>query len=201
MQACAAGYALTDILSRSASLSRYQAPIWGPRPVFVTVRQLRICWYGAPSLTRGRVCRLQLMLALSSAIILSSDSRGTHDHILLSQIRDSPYLEDQVPVFISPRNRVAQLYLQALGSIFVACTTHRATVEVFDPASTRATDWESQSYITAGGSPPISSSWRREAHPHYTLWPRRWRQHVSPKRRNTAHVARYKYLITELTSS
>jgi hypothetical protein len=42
------------------------------------------------------------------------------DHILLSQIRDSPNLEGQVPVFISPRNRVAQLYPQALGSVFVA---------------------------------------------------------------------------------
>jgi hypothetical protein len=45
---------------------------------------------------------------------------GTHDHILLSQIRDSPNLEGQVPVFISPRNRVAQLYPQAFGSLFVA---------------------------------------------------------------------------------
>jgi hypothetical protein len=32
-------------------------------------------------------------------------------HILLSQIRDSPKLEGQVPVFISLRNRVARLYL------------------------------------------------------------------------------------------
>jgi hypothetical protein len=35
------------------------------------------------------------------------------------KIRDSPNLEDQVPVFISPRNRMAQLYSQALGSLFV----------------------------------------------------------------------------------
>jgi hypothetical protein len=31
-----------------------------------------------------------------------------------------PNLEGQVPVFISPRNRVTQLYPQALGSLFVA---------------------------------------------------------------------------------
>jgi hypothetical protein len=49
-----------------------------------------------------------------------SESRGTHDHILLSQIRGSPDLEGQVSVFISPRNRVARLYIQALGSLFVA---------------------------------------------------------------------------------
>jgi hypothetical protein len=43
------------------------------------------------------------------------------DHILLSEFRDSPNLENQVPVYIyiSPRNRVAQLYPQALGSLFV----------------------------------------------------------------------------------
>jgi hypothetical protein len=44
--------------------------------------------------------------------ILKFESRGTHDHILLSQIRDSPNLEGQVTVFISLRNRVARLYPQ-----------------------------------------------------------------------------------------
>jgi hypothetical protein len=53
-----------------------------------TVRQLRVCWYGALSLTRGRVCRLQLLLALASAVIFGSESRRTRDHILLSQIRN-----------------------------------------------------------------------------------------------------------------
>jgi hypothetical protein len=42
--------------------------------------------------------------------------RRTHDHILLSQIWDSPIMVGQVPVFISPRNMVAQLYLQPLDS-------------------------------------------------------------------------------------
>jgi hypothetical protein len=68
----------------------------------------------------GAVCRLQLLLAHASEVILKSESRGTHDHILLSQIRDSPNLEGQIPVFISPRSRVARLYPQALGSLFVA---------------------------------------------------------------------------------
>jgi hypothetical protein len=42
------------------------------------------------------------------------------DQILLSQIRDSPNMEGQVPVFTYPKNRVAQLYPQALGSLSVA---------------------------------------------------------------------------------
>jgi hypothetical protein len=62
---------------------------------------------------------LQLLLALASAVILGSESRGTRDHILLSQIQDSPNLEGQVAVFISPRSRVVQLYPQTLGSLFV----------------------------------------------------------------------------------
>jgi hypothetical protein len=60
------------------------------------------------------------MLALASAVILGSESRGTHDRILLSQTRDCPNLEDQIPVFISSRIKVAQLYSQALVYIFVA---------------------------------------------------------------------------------
>jgi hypothetical protein len=38
---------------------------------------------------------------------------------LLSQILDYPNLEGQVLLLISPRNRVAQLYPQVLGSHFV----------------------------------------------------------------------------------
>jgi hypothetical protein len=91
-------------------------------------KQLRVCWCGAPSLTRGRICRLQLLLALASAVILGSESRWTHDHILLSQVRDSPNLEGQVTVFISPRNWVP---------FSSPSTTLRAPVEVFKPASTR----------------------------------------------------------------
>jgi hypothetical protein len=60
-----------------------------------------------------------LLLALASAVIFGSESRGTRDHILLFQIRHSPNLEGQVSIFIYPRNRVAQLYSQALGSLFV----------------------------------------------------------------------------------
>jgi hypothetical protein len=54
--------------------------------------QLRTCGSSlcvTSSLPRGSVCRLQLLLILASAVILRSESRGTRDHILLSQIRDS----------------------------------------------------------------------------------------------------------------
>jgi hypothetical protein len=76
--------------------------------------------YVTSSLTRGSVCRLQLLLVLASAVILLSGTRRIYDHVLLSRLRDSLNLEGQVPVFTSPWNRVAQLYPQALVSLFVA---------------------------------------------------------------------------------
>jgi hypothetical protein len=60
------------------------------------------------------------LLGLASAVTLRSESRGTHDHILLSQILDDPNLEVQVSIFISPRKRVVRLHSQALGYLFVA---------------------------------------------------------------------------------
>jgi hypothetical protein len=79
--------------------------------------QLNTCGhspYVTSSLTRGWVCRLQFMVVLASAVILESNSRGTHGHILRSQIRDSLKLEGHVPVFISTMNRVAQ-FLKCLS--------------------------------------------------------------------------------------
>jgi hypothetical protein len=78
------------------------------------------CPYVTSFLMRGWVCHLQFLLVLACTVILRSESCGTHDHILLSQIWDSPNLEGQVPVFTSPRNRVARLYPEALDSLFVA---------------------------------------------------------------------------------
>jgi hypothetical protein len=119
----------------------------------ILIFQLNTCGYSpyvTSSLTRGWVCSLQLLLGLASEVLLRCESHGTHEHILLSQIRDFPNMEGQVPVFISPRNRMVQLYPQALGSLFSPPTTRRATVEVFDPASTRDSDLNSilfSSYI------------------------------------------------------
>jgi hypothetical protein len=44
----------------------------------IIFRQLRVCYYGEPSLTRGRVCNLQLLLGLASAVFIGSEFRGTH---------------------------------------------------------------------------------------------------------------------------
>jgi hypothetical protein len=45
-----------------------------------------LVFVGHPSLTRGRICLLYMLLAPASAVFLGSESLGTRDHILLSQI-------------------------------------------------------------------------------------------------------------------
>jgi hypothetical protein len=61
------------------------------------------------SLTRGWVRRLQFLLGLVSAVILRSQSHGTCDYICCLRFESHRNTEGQVPVFISPRNTVAQL--------------------------------------------------------------------------------------------
>jgi hypothetical protein len=82
--------------------------------------QLPVCYYVTPTLTRGRVCNLlyNCFWALPVQSLLGLSPIETA--ILYCLIWDSPNLEGQVAVFISSRNRVAQLYSRALCSLFVA---------------------------------------------------------------------------------
>jgi hypothetical protein len=80
-----------------------------------------VSWCGAPSLTRRLVCNIlvnSFWILLEQ--LLSGPSSAELTAIFYCLIRNSPNLEGQVPVFMSSRNRVAQLYLRALGSLFVA---------------------------------------------------------------------------------
>jgi hypothetical protein len=90
------------------------SPIWGPTSDFCYFRTFAdfLLW---GSISEERTGRLQILVVLASLVILGSESCGTHDHILLSQILDSPNLEGQVSIFISPRNWVTQLHSQAIS--------------------------------------------------------------------------------------
>jgi hypothetical protein len=112
------------------------------------------------------MCRLQLLLALASAGILGFESRRTHHHILLYQIRDSPNLEGRVLVFIFSRNRVAQLYPQAPGSHSVASYDSQGyggdiRTRVHTLSSIRTpSECGSESYVTTDGQ-SASLSWNK----------------------------------------
>jgi hypothetical protein len=71
---------------QSASLPWNKAPIRGLRPdLYYCQRVTSLC--GALSLMRGRVWRLQLVLALASAVIFWSESRGTRELFSVSDLR------------------------------------------------------------------------------------------------------------------
>jgi hypothetical protein len=77
-----------------------------------------------------------MLLVLASAIILGSESRGTHYHILLSQIREFPNLEGKVPAFISILQEQGGPVTPEVGVSFSPSpAARRSTVDVFEQKS------------------------------------------------------------------
>jgi hypothetical protein len=105
-------YLKTD--GQTTSPSWCQASICDLLPFFLSFL-FKLSWhvrrfqYRVPSLTRGWVCNLWLLLGFTSAVCLGLESRGTHDHTLPSQLWDS--------CIFYPRNNVAQLNFQVLNLI------------------------------------------------------------------------------------
>jgi hypothetical protein len=106
--------------------------------ICITFRQLRVCWCGALSLTRGRICRLQLLLTSPAQSFLGQSP------VWLMTIF---YFSDSRLPFSSPP------------------TTRRVTVEIFDTASTRVNlfgveSCRVESYVTTDGE-SASLSWNK----------------------------------------
>jgi hypothetical protein len=98
-------------------------------------RQLRIYWCVAPSQTRGRVCNLlhNCFWALPEQS-LSSMSPAELTTIFYCLIWDSLNLEGQISIFLSPKNRVGQLYPRLLGSLLIAsCDSQGLRWRYFNP--------------------------------------------------------------------
>jgi hypothetical protein len=106
-------------------------------------RQLRVGYFVVPSLTRVRFCNLlyNCYWALSEQSLLGQ-SPSELTIIFYSVIWDSTNLEAEVPVFISPRNRLAQLYPGHWIPILSPLTNCRAAVEVSYHASTWVDSWK-----------------------------------------------------------
>jgi hypothetical protein len=82
------------------------------------LRLLRVCWFEVHSLTRGQVCRLQLLLAVASAVILGSESLGNRDTILLSQNRESPQPWGPGPHIYNPQEQGESYIPPGTGFLF-----------------------------------------------------------------------------------
>jgi hypothetical protein len=122
--------------------------------------QLNTCGhspYVTSSLTRGWVCRLQLLLAFATLVIFRSESHGTHDHMSLYQIRDLPICRARSPYLYPPGTGWPGYIPRHRVPFSSPPTTLRATAEVFEPPPQS----QSQSYFATGGLPPISLSWRQ----------------------------------------
>jgi hypothetical protein len=105
--------------------------------IFITVRQLRVCWCGSLSLTRERFCRLQLPLILARAVILGSESAGLVT-IFYSLRFETPQNWRARSPYLYPRGTGWPSYISRDWVPFSSPpTTRRSTVEVFEPASTR----------------------------------------------------------------
>jgi hypothetical protein len=80
---------------------------WAP-DIFITLWQLLSCFCGVPSLTRGQVCLLYMLLALASIVCLGFESLGTCDHILLRFETSflSPSMTCRVTVEVPPHGWV-----------------------------------------------------------------------------------------------
>jgi hypothetical protein len=64
---------------QSISKSWCRAPSVAHEQIFITLWQLRSCFCGAPSLTRGRVCLSYMLLAPASVVFLGFMSLRTRD--------------------------------------------------------------------------------------------------------------------------
>jgi hypothetical protein len=116
---------------QSASLSWCQAPSGSQDQIFFYCQT--VAGLLTPSLTWERICRLQSLLTLASAVNLSGPGPAGFMIIFYSLRSETP----QVPVFTSPRDGVAQLYSLAVGSLLVASNNSRGYGGV--TASTRTT--------------------------------------------------------------
>jgi hypothetical protein len=120
--------------------------------ILITVRSWWVCWCGVSPLTRGRVCRLQLLLVFASLFILRFEYRRNRDHILLSQTR------------CSPTWRVRYPYQKQGGPVILPCTgfpfRHLLRLAWLLWRYSNQNQRQSRSYVTTDDQ-SVSLSWNK----------------------------------------
>jgi hypothetical protein len=137
---------------QSASLSWCQAPSGAQDQIAVTVRQLRVCWEYESIVYN---CCWS-----SPEQSFSGSSPGPRDPWSYFTVSDSglPQTGGSGSVFISPRNRVGQLY-PGTGFPFRRLRRIAGLRRPYSNPPPHAHQSQSLSYFATGGLPPISLCW------------------------------------------
>jgi hypothetical protein len=90
--------------------------------ILIIIWQLWVCWFGAPSLTRGRVWRLQLLLALSSAVIFGSELQDCDDCLPSSPKQYIPLLVTPSSIICLTPHKLRVLYWPFPGLLKPHCS-------------------------------------------------------------------------------
>jgi hypothetical protein len=80
---------------------------------FNTARHLWVCWYGALSLTRGRVCLLQLLLSSPAQSFSGPSPAGLMTTFYCLRFETPPNLEDHFPVY----PRISSLWIHVYWAV------------------------------------------------------------------------------------
>jgi hypothetical protein len=124
-------YVTTD--GQSASQSWCQAPIWGLRPDFYYCQTVAGLLMWALSLTRERVCRLQLLLTEQS--FLGPSPAGLVTIFYCLRFETPPTWRARSPCLYPLGTRWPSYTPRHWVPFSWPPTTRRAMVEVFEPAS------------------------------------------------------------------
>jgi hypothetical protein len=108
--------------SQSAIPSWCQALIWDPRPILpllslIIFRQLRVCWCGAPSLTRSRICNLQCNDASSISSYIATDGLSARS----SWFRAPNGENDQLLISLFDNYERSNVFCSDLWSLVTSC--------------------------------------------------------------------------------
>jgi hypothetical protein len=115
-------------------LSWCQAPICGPRPDFHYCQTVVVCLC---PLTRGKVCRLLLLLTLASESFSSTSPAELTTVLYCLRFETPPTWKARSPYLYPPGEGWSSYTPRHCVPFSSPPTTHRAAVEVYEPASTR----------------------------------------------------------------